>query len=115
MVLPGGLTKIKERDSFRKVISSGSFKVKETLVLYYRQNSEEFSRYGFMVPKRAGKAHDRNRIRRWLSEALRGISHQIPTGFDIVIMVRDKMDDATFWTVKRDLQFLLKQSRLLKI
>lgn len=48
-------------------------------------NSEGHARLGLSVPRTVGRASTRNRLRRWLREAFRASSAQLPTGVDIVV------------------------------
>ncbi|MCC7145455.1 MAG: ribonuclease P protein component [Phycisphaeraceae bacterium] len=58
------------------------------LTVYARANQLPHSRLGLSVSSRVGKAVTRNRIKRLLREAFRLNQHQLPTGYDWVIVVR---------------------------
>jgi ribonuclease P protein component len=45
-------------------------------------------RLGLVVSRRAGNAVVRNRIKRMLREAFRGLQHDLPGGYDLVVGVR---------------------------
>jgi ribonuclease P protein component len=51
-------------------VDSLSFK-KPSLIIYYKKNSFNQSRIGLSVPKKIGKAHDRNRLKRIIREYFR--------------------------------------------
>lgn len=69
-----------------------------------RQTDESTGpRFGFTITKKIGKAHERNRMRRRLSHAIRAI--EIPTAlesWDVVIVVRRAAHDASFAELVRD-------------
>ncbi len=64
------------------------------LVVYAGPNELGFSRMGLSVGKRNGNAVRRNRIRRLLREAFRLSQHEIPAGFDYVLIPRQPGRDS---------------------
>jgi ribonuclease P protein component len=66
-------------------------KVKESrgpLVMYSLPNELAHPRSGVSVSRRVGTAPVRNRIKRLLREAFRAHQHDLPRGYDLVIVVR---------------------------
>jgi ribonuclease P protein component len=51
-------------------VDSASFK-KPSLICYYKKNSFNCTRIGLSVPKKIGKSHDRNRLKRLIREFFR--------------------------------------------
>lgn len=66
-------------------VDSLSFK-KPSLIIYYKKNSYNQTRIGLSVPKKIGKAHDRNRLKRIIRESFRQSSHKF-LGADVLIVV----------------------------
>lgn len=58
------------------------------LILYARSNGLAWSRIGRSVAKRWGTAVARNRFRRTCHEAFRQHKHEIPVGYDYIIIPR---------------------------
>jgi ribonuclease P protein component len=66
-------------------VDSLSFK-KPSLIIYYKKNSFNQSRIGLSVPKKIGKSHDRNRLKRILREFFRQSKFKF-LGADVLIVV----------------------------
>lgn len=56
--------------------------------VYGRPNEAGYDRLGLSVSRRVGNAVQRNRIKRLLREAFRLSQHDLPGGYDLVIVVR---------------------------
>jgi ribonuclease P protein component len=65
------------------------------LVLYwFPQEEPSAPRFGFSVPRSAGGAVERNRIKRQLREVWRARLERVPPGHDYVLIVRPDLPDA---------------------
>jgi ribonuclease P protein component len=58
------------------------------LTVYASPNALEHCRLGLSVSRKVGTAVRRNRIKRQLREAFRLMQHDLPVGYDIIIVVR---------------------------
>lgn len=59
---------------------------KPALIVYYKKNAFNQTRIGLSVPKKIGRAHDRNRIKRLLREFFRQSPYKF-LGVDLLIVV----------------------------
>jgi len=74
-------------------------------------NGLGWSRCGYTIPKRVGKAVTRNRVRRRLREVLRILP--LTPGYDVVVSVRPEAAKSSFHDLKAELTLLLRRARLL--
>jgi ribonuclease P protein component len=67
----------------------------------------EYSRFGLTTPRKLGKAHVRNLLKRRIREILRTSRAAIPTGFDFVVNPRRSAADRDLEELRRELLPLL--------
>ena len=82
--------RLTSNSQFRAVMTNGRRRSNGVLTLYIAQNDLEYPRLGVSVGKSSGNAVVRNRIKRLIREAFRQNQHQIPAGFDYVLIVSPK-------------------------
>ena len=70
-------------------------------------NRRTYTRFGLTTPRKLGKAHDRNRIKRRVREILRTSRDLIPAGFDIVVNPRRSANEREFGELRIELLALL--------
>ncbi len=89
-------------------VGSQSYK-KPSLIVYYKKNTLSKSRIGLSVPKKIGKAHERNRLKRLLREYFRQSPYKF-LGFDILLVVSWTRNLAPLPETEKE-AFLLKNLR----
>ncbi|MCB8981903.1 MAG: ribonuclease P protein component [Ardenticatenaceae bacterium] len=82
-------------------------------ILVARRSETEASRFAFVASRRVGKAVIRNRVRRYLREAVRLHLNQIQPGWDCVWIARPLLPEATFAEVETAVLQLLARSELI--
>ena len=75
-------------EEFTRVYREGLAKRLGPLLIHALPNDHGELRLGLSVPRRAGNAVRRNRIKRRLREAFRQYRHEWPVGLDVVVTVR---------------------------
>jgi ribonuclease P protein component len=105
---------LRDKALFRQVRQSGKSYAHPLLVLCCLPNQEVFSRCGFTVSRRIGKAVERNRARRRISEAVRLLWDMVVPGWDMVWVARPGINKAEFSELQSVCARLLRRARLLK-
>ena len=98
-------------EQYALVYNKGSSWVNDLMVVKALPNGLGFSRYGFSVSRRVGKAVVRNRVKRLFREILRQTPLQV--GWDIIFIARLAVANADYASLKRSLNSLLSRARLL--
>lgn len=84
------------------------------LVLVLLPNHLDHNRYGFAVGRRVGGAVRRNRVKRWMREAVRKIHPTLRQGYDVVFIARGRMaePDVSYGTVDQSVGILVDKAGL---
>jgi len=80
--------------------------------VYDTGERERPSRLGLAVPKRTGRAHDRNRYKRWAREIFR--RQKMRGGVDVVLRFRRAMATADFGAFRDALLRVFEEAGLLE-
>jgi ribonuclease P protein component len=105
--------RLKDNEQFQQVKKEGRSWSHPLLVLCVLPNGLDYSRFGFSVSKRVGKAVVRSRAKRLMREAARLRRSVISPGQDLVFIARSPIKDADFREVDRAVERLLRQAGLL--
>jgi len=79
-------------------------------VLFALGNTLGRARWGLSVPKKAGSAVERNRIKRRLREIMRRETERLPSGRDICVLARPDAAKATLDDLRQELIMLSEKA-----
>ena len=80
--------KLRRPAEFKRVYDGGAKAGDDRLLVFALANDLGVTRVGLSVSKKHGGAVKRNRIKRLLREAFRLGQHELPAGFDLVLIPR---------------------------
>ena len=83
--------KLKQNSDFRRIYGRGESFVFPAFVAYAFKNRQGNLRLGITVSKKLGGAVERNRAKRVLTAAFAEVSHQLPAGYDFVLVARTRI------------------------
>ncbi len=84
--------RLRKTSEFQKLYRYGKYAERCGLRVYTLLNPNVFSkRIGVVVPKRCGKAFQRNHVKRYVREWFRHQQENIPLGMDLVVQVKSSI------------------------
>ena len=99
--------RLRVSSEFRRVQSRGrKVRTRHLLVLYSR-GRESQSRFGLVVSKKVGNAVARNRVKRWLREAIRHNRHSVQGRWDVAVIASPCAADAGLDLLSEDLCYAI--------
>ena len=98
---------------FKRVRRLGKSYAHPLLVLITLPNNLEHSRFGISAGRAVGKAVQRNRAKRLMREGLRYFFPEIAPGWDILVLARASMAEASLDSTSQALHNLLSRAHLL--
>jgi ribonuclease P protein component len=104
--------RLQRPEQFQRVRRDGKSWAHPLLLLNAAGNRAGRTRCGFVVGKQFGKAHDRNRVKRRVREAVRRQYAQIAPGYDLVFVVRSGASHASFSQLQQAVAELLQRAGL---
>jgi len=110
------IQRLKKNEDFQKVFKQGRSTANRQFVAYVlMQSGQPYNRIGLSVSKKVGNAVTRNRIKRYIKEAIRGVENHFITGIDCVIIARKPTADMDFKQTSKSLYHVLKKSGVLSL
>ena len=104
---------LKKNYQFRYVYRKGNSIANRQLVMYVLKNGTQENKLGISVSKKVGKSVVRSRVTRLIKESYRLSEEEIKLGYDIIVIARTSVKDATYQEVFASLRHLLHKHGLL--
>ena len=107
--------RIKKNKEFQAAFQKGqSFANRQFVVYSLKKEGQDFFRIGLSVSKKIGNAVTRNRIKRYVRQAIHELQEQVSQENDYVIIARKPTAEMDFFEVKKSLTHVLKVGKVLK-
>jgi ribonuclease P protein component len=106
--------RLKSESDVQRVWQQGGTWAHPLIVLRARANGLGQSRVAFVVSKKVGGAVARNRAKRLMREATRGRFPDTVQGYDLVLIGRNTIAQASLQEVSAAIDELLRRAKLLK-
>lgn len=105
--------RIKKEDDFHRIIKEKKSFANRHFVMYYSANKDNHMKLGISVSKKLGKAHIRNKLKRYVRECINKNKDKIKS-YDIIIIVRKSAVDIEFLEFSKSINHLLTKTKLYK-
>ncbi|MFA5536156.1 MAG: ribonuclease P protein component [Bacillota bacterium] len=108
------LNRLKKNQEFQRVYQHKKSFVGRYLVLYLKKNNLNYTRFGFVVSKKIGKAVERNKIKRRMKEVCRLSFDSFAAGYDLIFVARRKIKGISYQLVEQEIEKLSTRAGILK-
>ena len=98
---------IKESREFDKLIKEGPCLKNYNFLIFYEENNLPFNKYGISVPKKIGKAHLRNKLKRQTRAIIRNYQKSFSKNYNCIIIIRNSCLNLTYQELSDSLIKLL--------
>ena len=100
---------VKESRVFDEVIETGKKIKNYNFVIFYKEKKDSPTKYGITVPKKVGKAHIRNKLKRRVRAILRNYKKTYENNYNCIIIIRNSCLNLNFEELSNSLEKLLNE------
>lgn len=106
--------RVKKNQEIELILKNKKYSSNQYFTLYKRTNPEtSHFRYAISVGKKIGNAVLRNKIKRQVTAIIDNLNLNLDSNTDVFIIVRPKVLEIDFNTMKSQLEYLFKKQKLL--
>lgn len=98
---------VKESRIFDEVIDSGMKIKNNNFVIFYKEKEKSPTKYGITVPKKVGKAHLRNNLKRKVRAIIRNYNKSYEKNYNCIIIIRNSCLNLSYQELSSSLKYLL--------
>ena len=98
---------VKESRVFDEVIETGKKVKNYNFVIFYKEKKDSPTKYGITVPKKVGKAHIRNMLKRKVRAIIRNYNKNYEKNYNCIIIIRNSCLSLSYQELSNSLQYLL--------
>ncbi len=104
--------RLRKDSDFKNIYRKGKSFATKTLVFYFVKNNLGYTRVGYSISKKVGKAVTRNKIRRLIKENLKDIP-DLNDGYDIIFIGRMPSSQSDYYEIGKSVRYLFRKSGVL--
>lgn len=105
--------RVKSEKEFSKIFHEGKSMANRQFVIYCLDKSQSHFRIGISVGKRIGNAVVRNRIKRYIRQAITELKPHLPSSVDFIVIARKPTGMMNQHQIKKSLIHVLNLSKML--
>ena len=98
---------VKESRIFDEVIETGKKIKNYNFVIFFKEKKDSPTKYGITVPKKVGKAHIRNNLKRKVRAIIRNYNKNYEKNYNCIIIIRNSCLSLSYQELSSSLQYLL--------
>ena len=98
---------VKESRVFDEVIETGKKIKNYNFVIFFKEKKYSPTKYGITVPKKVGKAHIRNNLKRKVRAIIRNYNKNYEKNYNCIIIIRNSCLSLSYQELSSSLQYLL--------
>ena len=98
---------VKESRVFDEVIETGKKIKNYNFIIFYKEKKDSPTKYGITVPKKVGKAHIRNMLKRKVRAIIRNYNKNYEKNYNCIIIIRNSCLKLSYQELSSSLQYLL--------
>ena len=100
---------VKKNMEFSNIIHTGKYVKNKCYVIYYKENSYPYYRFGISVSKKLGKAVDRNKYKRQLRNIIDKNKKYYQNSYDYIIIIKNEYVGLDFKSKNDEFVYLIKK------
>lgn len=102
---------IQKSEKFTEIISQKHSVKNKYFSIFTEVSNDSNNKYGITVPKKVGKAHIRNKLKRQIKNIIITNEKDIQKGFNYVIIIKETSKELDYQSLEKELLELLKKVR----
>jgi len=105
---------LRRKKDFSAIYNKGRSIGERYVVLFCKKNNLDYNRTAFLASKKVGNSVLRNRARRLMKESYRELEKNLVSGYDLIWIARNTINNLKCADVKKSMESALKKSGIPK-